>query len=83
MQFSPISYHLIPLRFKYSPQHPCSQIPLAYVPPLTQTEGAYAISLNFQSIQNDVQNYDPYAADKKAKDSEQNGSNQYPMLRCS
>jgi hypothetical protein len=34
MQFSPPSYHFIPLRAKYSPQHPVLKHPQVYVLPL-------------------------------------------------
>jgi hypothetical protein len=37
MQFSPPSYHFIPLRTKYSPLHPVLKTPSVYVPPLLNT----------------------------------------------
>jgi hypothetical protein len=34
-EFSPVSYHLIPLKSKYSPRHPVLKTPSVYILPLT------------------------------------------------
>jgi hypothetical protein len=50
MQFIPTSFHFVPIRSKYSPQHPILKHPRSVFPPLCQRS-------SFAPIQNHRPNY--------------------------